>query len=275
MKKKNKKEEEEKQENKEEGDKKEEKHEERGEEKQKNEKEEEKHENKKKQNKKEEGKQENKKEKEEKKKKEMKKKKSPNPRLPHLNLIWCSRTWKQKNLTWSSLKGGGGERGVRNLRPGMGVVEGGGAKLTCKCLWPGPRHTPPRHPGTPSAAQSRPWPTHTHTRQTLQGHVTTTGTTHPAQGSGQLTRTHPLPVAGVGVGVEPEQGLLVHDCSDRLAGHPWVSSPPGGAHSCVVHSRSFLSSGGTGSGTKGGRLGEMESRKVCQRQNQAVRSLRC
>lgn len=158
----------------------------------------------------------------------------------------------------------------------MGVAERGGAKLTCKCLWPGPRHTPPRHPGTPSAAQSRPWPAHTHTHTAdVTGSCDHHQNHPPCPGVGSADRTHPLPVAGVGVGVEPEQGLLVHDCSDRLAGHPWVSSPPGGAHSCVVHSHSFLSSGGTGSGTKGGRLSEIESRKVCQRQNQAVRSLRC
>ena len=50
--------------------------------------------------------------------------------------------------------------------------------------------------------------------------------------------SHPLPVSGVGVGVEPQQGLLVHDCSDRLAGHGGVNSPPGQ----VQTSGRFLSS---------------------------------
>lgn len=57
---------------------------------------------------------------------------SSHPRLPHLNLIWCSRTWKQKNLTWSSLKGG--SKVVRHFEHGVQTAKGGGAKLTCICL---------------------------------------------------------------------------------------------------------------------------------------------
>lgn len=58
------------------------------------------------------------------------------------------------------------------------------------------------------------------------------------------TVCYPLPVAGIGVRVEPQQGLLVHDCSDRLAGHPWVSFPPSRqVHSSLLLSGRFLSSG--------------------------------
>lgn len=55
--------------------------------------------------------------------------------------------------------------------------------------------------------------------------------------------SYPLPVAGVGVWVEPQQGLLVHDCSDRLAGHSWVSFPPKHVYSSLLLSGRFLSSG--------------------------------
>lgn len=55
--------------------------------------------------------------------------------------------------------------------------------------------------------------------------------------------SHPLPVAGVGVRVEPQQGLLVHNCSDRLAGHSWVSFPPRRVCSSLLWSSGFLSSG--------------------------------
>lgn len=62
--------------------------------------------------------------------------------------------------------------------------------------------------------------------------------------------SHPLPVAGVGVRVEPQQGLLVHDCSDRLAGHSWVSFPPGQVHSSLLLSGRLLSSDGSKHGEK-------------------------
>lgn len=54
--------------------------------------------------------------------------------------------------------------------------------------------------------------------------------------------SYPLPVAGVGVRVEPQQGLLVHDCSDRLAGHSWVSFSPRQVYSSLLLSGKFLSS---------------------------------
>lgn len=53
---------------------------------------------------------------------------------------------------------------------------------------------------------------------------------------------HPLPVAGIGVRVEPQQGLLVHDYSDRLAGHSWVSFPPRLVHSSLLLPARTLSS---------------------------------
>lgn len=40
-------------------------------------------------------------------------------------------------------------------------------------------------------------------------------------------RSYSLPVAGISVGVQSHEGLLVHDGREsRLAGHVWVSSLP-------------------------------------------------
>lgn len=64
----------------------------------------------------------------------------------------------------------------------------------------------------------------------------------PQQHNDRSGPSYPLPVAGVGVRVEPQQGLLVHDCSDRLAGHSWVSFSPRQVFSSLLVSGKFLSS---------------------------------